>query len=73
MTKRLKNAIATLEALALATPGVIGIAEGLSTQGEPCIKLLLSVPVEEVVLPEALKQSNIELEYIGKPKAQEDN
>jgi len=62
--------IASLEQIALSTPGVIGIAEGLSATGKPCIKLLVNTAITDLTLPKALKKPYVELQYIGKPKTE---
>lgn len=62
--------IASLEQIALSTPGVIGIAEGLSETGKPCIKLLVNTAIADLTLPKALKKPYVELQYIGKPKTE---
>ena len=60
----------TLEALAVKTPGVVGIAEGISNSGSPCIKVLLIDKVDKDKLPSVFRDPDVELEYVGTPDAQ---
>lgn len=60
----------TLEAIAMETPGVVGIAEGISDSGSPCIKVLLSENINIDKLPSVFRDPDVELEYVGTPNAQ---
>ena len=70
MNDKLNALVASLEADAMATPGVVGLGEGLSKTGKPCLKLLVNTPVEKLVLPESLNIPEIEIEYIGQINAE---
>ncbi|REL27202.1 hypothetical protein DXX93_11910 [Thalassotalea euphylliae] len=70
MNNKLDALIVKLEADALATPGVVGLGEGLSKSGKPCLKLLVDIPPEKFVLPELLNIAEIEIEYIGQINAE---
>jgi hypothetical protein len=66
MKKLPQQKIEDIEVIALATPCVIGIAESQNASGEPCIKLLTSVPENELKLPDTLKNHALMIEYVGK-------
>lgn len=70
--QKIENVRADHDSAIMAIPGVVSIATGLNHNGEPCIKIGTSVPIETVrpLLPLELSGINVELEYLGEIHSQ---